>query len=184
MKRVPVETRRLTRSEAAARGVSFTSKHRVASSVKRVTANTPTFTDRQWAQSRIREREFSKAKTPKAKREARRATKETYAKDRTEIRNLKSGGTAIEFMDLTKPQLFKKLRKYRKHPVMLKFEGVKLNSGGDSGKPNANEEEQWFSASGRIDAEELLDPDNYDDFIVTEGAEESEQFGLVVYPRP
>ena len=45
--------RRLTREEAAARGVSYSAKRQVDASVKRVTQSTPIYTERQAVQMRL-----------------------------------------------------------------------------------------------------------------------------------
>jgi hypothetical protein len=49
----PTKFRRLTREEAAARGVSYGAKRQVDASVKRVTASTPLYTERQAVQMRL-----------------------------------------------------------------------------------------------------------------------------------
>jgi hypothetical protein len=174
------EYRRLNAGELKAQGFGPKSKRRVKASVGKITSKTKIYTDRELHTKAIRARKLAAAETPKQRREARRATKESFSKSRIEVRPLKSGGQAIEFKHLGRPELFKKLRKYQRHEIMMKFEGVKANSGGDSGRPR--DREQWFSAYDRIEAGELLDPDNFDDWLETNGADEADEFGLIVYP--
>jgi hypothetical protein len=50
---VPERTRRLTREEAARRGVNYSAKQQVDVSVKRVTKSTPIYSNRQATQARI-----------------------------------------------------------------------------------------------------------------------------------
>jgi hypothetical protein len=61
---LPPQLRRLTRAEAAHRGVSYAAKHRVDASVKRVTVSTPTCTDRE-ASDLARERRLGEKTTKK-----------------------------------------------------------------------------------------------------------------------
>src|ERR1700722_19618735 len=49
----PAKFRRLTREEAASRGVSYSAKRQVDVSVKRITQSTPIFTERQAVQARL-----------------------------------------------------------------------------------------------------------------------------------
>jgi hypothetical protein len=49
--RTPTKFRRLTRQEAAQRGVSYSAKRQVDANVKRVTASTPLYSNRQAAQA-------------------------------------------------------------------------------------------------------------------------------------
>jgi hypothetical protein len=51
--KTPRKFRRLTRAEAAARGVSYSAKRQVDASVRRVTSSTPIYTERQAVQVRL-----------------------------------------------------------------------------------------------------------------------------------
>jgi len=68
---VPLQTRRLTRSEAAARGVSYAAKRRVRADIKRVAKRTRLYTDREVATAKIRRKTGNL-----------RATRETNARER------------------------------------------------------------------------------------------------------
>jgi hypothetical protein len=69
--KTPTKFRRLTRDEAASRGVSYTAKRQVARSIKRVTASTPLYSNRQAATAAIRRKTGVST-----------ATRETYARER------------------------------------------------------------------------------------------------------
>ena len=90
---VPLQTRRLTRSEAAARGVSYTAKRRVRADIKRVTKRTWLYTDREVATAKIRRKSGNL-----------RATRETHARERRarahteKLIVIQPGGT---FVDVT-----------------------------------------------------------------------------------
>jgi hypothetical protein len=53
MAELPTKFRRLTRAEAAARGVSYSAKRQVDASVKQVTSSTPIYTERRAVQARL-----------------------------------------------------------------------------------------------------------------------------------
>lgn len=88
--------RRLTRDEAKRKGVSYTSKHMVDAKIKRVTKATKTYTNRKAAELRT-----------KVKREV-------YTKSRFETKKLKLGGISRVYKNLSKPDLFKRLKKEHK----------------------------------------------------------------------
>jgi hypothetical protein len=69
--KTPRKFRRLTRAEAAARGVSYSAKRQVAANVKHVTASTPLYSNRQAATATIRRKTGVST-----------ATRETYARER------------------------------------------------------------------------------------------------------
>lgn len=158
--------RRLTRAEAKRKGVSYSSKHQVAAHVKRVTKATKTYTNRKAAELRTG-----------AKREA-------FAKANIERRNLKSGGIVTEFKNLTKQNLFKKLRKYRDHEVLLKFHaapGAKFAEyKGRDITELRDEDELWFSGS-RVDADELLDDESFAKYLDHSDVAGALKYGLLVY---
>jgi hypothetical protein len=167
-KRVPSETRRLTRSEASRLGVSYGAKRRVNKSVKHVTHKTVLYTDRQVAEARLRVRTGDK-----------KITREKAAKANTETRSLKKGGKVIEFKKLDKAALFKLLRKYRDKLVMLHFRGG--NSGAMYKGKDISTEDTWHSGQERITARELLDPDNFADYMEGSNVDDIKTYGLVVY---
>lgn len=90
---VPQHTRRLTREEAARRGVSFSAKRQVRADIKRVTKRTKLYTDREVATAKIRRITGN-----------RQATRETYARERKarahteKLIVIQPGGT---FVDVT-----------------------------------------------------------------------------------
>src|ERR1700722_3361634 len=53
MAKIPTKYRRLTREEAALRGVSYSAKRQVDANIKRVTKSTPIYTNRQATQARM-----------------------------------------------------------------------------------------------------------------------------------
>lgn len=53
MTKIPTKYRRLTREEAALRGVSYSAKRQVDANIKQVTKSTPIYTNRQATQVRI-----------------------------------------------------------------------------------------------------------------------------------
>lgn len=176
--RVPKKTRRLTRDEAARLGVSYGAKRRVNASVKNVTKTTRLYTDRQVAEASIKRRALEAATTLGAKRKARKLNREKYEKSRVETRKLKSGGTVTEYKNLTKAQLMKRLRASGQKAVMLKF------TGGDKGamyKSRRLQAGEWRSSSATIDADELLDPGQFADFLETNGVSEIPRFSVIVY---
>lgn len=71
--RLPKRFRRLTKAEAKARGVSYSAKRQVSADVKKVTARTPLFTNRQAAERKLR--------TSKEKYSAYRHSKGQYGQD-------------------------------------------------------------------------------------------------------
>lgn len=170
MLRVPHNTRRLTRAEAKRLGVSYGAKRQVRTGVK-VTSATKLYTNRQVATAKI-----------KAKTKGKFVTKEHFTKGRVEFRTIKaSGGVIVEYKDLTKPALFKKLRKHRYNDVMVKFSGSDgkrgaMYKGRDIG------EEDWYSADARISADELLDEENWVMFLEDNEVSGDLRFGLIVYP--
>jgi hypothetical protein len=155
------ETRRLTRNEAARLGVSYGAKRRVVIGV-RVTKRTRLYTDRQAFQAKIG------------------TTKEKFSAARIEKRTLKKGGGVVEYKGLSKPQLMKRLRASRTKLVMVKFTG---NQAGKGSKYKGKEidDEEWFSADSRIEADELLDPDTFEQFLEDNDVSGSPRFGLIVY---
>jgi uncharacterized protein (DUF2147 family) len=166
-KRVPSETRRLTRAEASRLGVSYGAKRRVSKSVKHVTRKTVLYTDRQVATAKLR------AKTGNKK-----ATRESAHKANVETRTLKKGGEVIEYKNLTAQNLHKMLRKYRDKQVILHFKGGGSAAMYDGKHLAAG---QWVSGADRIYARELLDPHNFDQYLEDSRIEEASAFGLIVY---
>lgn len=162
----PKKFRRLTRAEASRLGKSYGAKHQVDASLKRVTKSTKTYTNRKAAELRTG-----------AKREA-------YAKANVERRNLKSGGIATEFRNLTKQNLFKKLRKYRDHEVLLKFHaapGAKFAEyKGKDITELYEDHELWFSGV-RVDAETLLDDEDFEKYLRHSDVAGALKYGLIVY---
>jgi hypothetical protein len=167
-KRVPSETRRLTRSEASRLGVSYGAKRRVSKSVKHVTRRTVLYTDRQVATAKLVRRTGNK-----------KITREKASKANIETRSLKKGGKVIEFKKLDAPALFKLLRKYRDKLVMLRFRGG--NSGAMYKGKDISSEDTWHSGQERIIARELLEPDNFADYMEGSNLEDIKTFGLIVY---
>jgi hypothetical protein len=90
---VPQHTRRLTREEAAKRGVSISAKRQVRADIKRVTKRTQLYTDREVATAKIRRITGN-----------RQATRETHARERKarartdKLIVIQPGGT---FVDVT-----------------------------------------------------------------------------------
>jgi hypothetical protein len=167
-KRVPSETRRLTRSEASRLGVSYGAKRRVSKSVKHVTRKTVLYTDRQVATSKLRVKTGNK-----------KATRESAHKANVEERTLKnSGNKVIEFKNLDKANFHKMLRKYRDKVVMVHFKG---GEAGQDYKGSRLGTGQWVSGHERILARELLDSANFDDYMDGSGVDEIKTFGLIVY---
>lgn len=164
--RVPRETRRLTRSEARRRGVSFSAKRRVRIGIK-VTSKTKLYTDRQVAEVKLK------------KKLGKRVTKEFFTKTRVHFRSIKAtGGVIVEYDNLTKPQLFKKLKKHSHNDVIIKFK-ARL----DARKYVVSAEGiGWRSADARAGAREILE--HWEMYLEDNEIEESEIFayGLVVYP--
>jgi hypothetical protein len=167
-KRVPSETRRLTRAEASRLGVSYGAKRRVSKSVKHVTRKTVLYTDRQVATAKLRVKTGNK-----------KATRENVSKANIEERSLKKGGRVIEFKKLNHSQLTKLLKKYRDKFVMLHFKGG--NSGAMYKGMDISTEDTWHSGQERITARELLDPDNFADYLEGSNVEDIKTFGLIVY---
>lgn len=169
MPKVPSDTRRLTRAEAKAVGVSYSAKRRVDKSVKKVTKRTKLFTDRQVATAK------------------KGISREAFTKGNIEVRHLKKGGTATEYKNLTKPNLFKLLRKYRAYEVLLKFHGAPgakfAEYKGNDITELHDEDDQWFSAPARIEAGTLLDDEEFQDFLEESGVSGSLKYGLIVYGR-
>lgn len=183
-KRVPRNTRRLTREEAARKGVSFSSKHRVSASVKRVTAKTPTYTDRQWAEASIRARRKAAAATPKERREAAHLTKERFAASRFETYDRKKAGGGREtvrvYSGLSKAQLMKILRKNRKAVVSLSFDAVRSGRTGRPGSGNPNE--HGWSTGVEAEAYDLIGP-NLADYLDAMGVEDEPlEYAVRIYP--
>jgi hypothetical protein len=167
-KRVPSETRRLTKAEAHRLGVSHSAKRRVSKSVKHVTRKTVLYTDRQVAEARLRVRTGNK-----------KITREAASKANIEQRTLKKGGKVIEFKKLDKAALFKLLRKYKDKLVLLHFKGG--NTGAMYKGKDISTDDTWHSGQERITARELLDADNFADYLEGSDVEDIKTFGLIVY---
>jgi hypothetical protein len=165
---VPAETRRLTRAEASRLGVSYSAKRRVNKSVKHVSRKTRLYTDREVATARVRVKTGDK-----------KATRESASEANIEKRTLKKGGNVIEFKKLNKAALFKLLRKYKNNIVMLHFKGG--NTGAMYKGRDISTEDTWHSGQERITARELLDPDNFADYLEGSDVEDIKTFGLIVY---
>lgn len=159
------KTRRLTRAEAKRLGVSWSAKRRVDAKLKTVTKRTKLYTDRQVAEAKHGKR------------------REIVAGEKKEIRTLKAGGTATEFKNLTKPNLIKVLKKYRQKIVILKFHGAEGSRRSEyKGKDiSTSDDEQWFTAHERINAEELLDPDIFNDYLEDSDVSGSLKYSVIVY---
>lgn len=139
--------------------MSYGAKRRVRIGVK-VTKKTVTYSDRQVAQKKLG------------------TSKEKATKARMVPRNpLKSGKKVREWKNLSKPQLFKILRKYRDKEVFLTFTGGKDMGAEYKGRDISSE--QTFSAATRIDAQELFD--YFDEYVEEQGITGKPKFGLTVY---
>lgn len=182
-KKPPQSFRRLTKAEASRLGVSYSAKRQVSAGIKRgnVTKATRLYTNRE-------------AATIDLKRHNGFATREKYAAGRVEVRILKKGGKATEYKGLSKAELMKRLKKSGNKPVLLKFGGGKKKGGrkfevGGGGSPSGATykgddvgDDDWYSAFERIDADELLDKDNFNNFLEDSKIDgEPSQYGLVVY---
>jgi hypothetical protein len=167
-RRVPSETRRLTRVEASRLGVSYGAKRRVNKSVKHVTSKTVLYTDRQVATEKLVRKTGNK-----------KITREKASQANIEERSLKKGGRVIEFKKLDRSQLTKLLKKYRNKLVMLHFRGG--NSGAMYKGKDISTEDTWHSGQERITARELLDPDNFADYLEGSNVDDIKTFGLIVY---
>jgi hypothetical protein len=167
-KRVPSETRRLTRSEASRLGVSYGAKRRVNKSVKHVTHKTVLYTDRQVATAKLVRRTGNK-----------KITRESASKSNTERRTLKKGGNVIEFKRLSSAELFKNLKKYRDKIVLLHF-----NSTGSDAMYNGRvlSAGEWVSGGERITARELLTEEGFSNYLEDSRVEGTiKEYGLIVY---
>jgi hypothetical protein len=175
----PSKTRRLTRDEAERLGVKYSAKTRVREGAKRVSKRTPLYSDRQAHTASIKAKAILAAKSPKELREARRITKEKYRNSRIERRKTKRGVDVTEFKNLSKADLMKRLKAAGNREVMLKFTGGPGRK--SSYKGRELEQDEWFSAMARIDAEELLDPEQFDEFLELNDIDGEPRFGLIVY---
>lgn len=167
---IPVKTRRLTKAEAARLGISHKAKQRVAANVKRVTRSTPKYSDREVANFVL-----------SAKRGV-HTTKERETKFKFSRFKKKSGGETIEFKDLSKAQLFKKLKKYKDKPVRFKFGGGGPAGGAGGGHAKYEDkdigDDDWYT-SQEYDAQQALD--HWDDVLADSEVEDVENFGLMVF---
>jgi hypothetical protein len=89
----PAKFRRLTREEAAARGVSYSAKRQVDASVKRITQSTPIYTERQAVQMRL-------GTTKERYKEDIRARRRSYANETIKKRqeNAKNSRTIRDYL--------------------------------------------------------------------------------------
>lgn len=171
---IPVKTRRLTRAEAEKVGKKFSAKNRVAANVKRVTKATRIYTDREVAQFKI------------SARTGTHVSKETLTQARMTVFHRKGGskrgpGDTLEFKNLSKAQLFKLLKKYKKFPVILKASGESRTGGAvnANAKYDGHDLGDDWKSSDEWDAEEVYE--NFDAVLEDSGFEDIENFGLVVF---
>lgn len=161
----PKKFRRLTRAEASRLGKSYGAKHQVDASLKRVTKATKTYTNRKAQELRTGRK------------------REVFARERVEVRPLKSGGVAIEYKNLSKQNLMKLLKKYRKKIVLLKFHGQEGSRRAEykGHDISTSDDDQWFTAHERINADELLDSDEFEQYLEDSDVSGTLKFSLIVY---
>jgi hypothetical protein len=155
--------RRLTRQEAAKRGVSYSAKLQVPVG-KKVTARTKLISNRQAHNEAIRLRERTLGKSAK---QARKATKESYAKSRRPIeRTMRNGRKEHAYYNLSPREMRSILRKHEGQGVVLLM-FAEFGGGGASGAPAGH---GWRYGLSEADAGELLDPDALADYEDASGA--------------
>jgi hypothetical protein len=117
-----------------------------------------------------------------SKAAGKRVSREAHTATRIERSVTKKGQKITEYKNLTKAELIKALKKAGGRSVLLKFKGVPhagaLYRGRDISTLN---DEHWVSGAGRISAEELLDEDNFADFVEMSGISGKPLYGLIVY---
>jgi hypothetical protein len=152
--------RRLTRDEAARLGVSYGAKRQVAAGVKRVTKSTKLYSNREAHEATIKARARANATTPKERRAASKLTKERYAERRTQSFFTKGGKEVKSYNDLSEKEFFRVLKRAGNKQVVPHFLAERNSQGGSGthGKP------KWSSGS-RIEADEISDPDDLEDWL-------------------
>jgi len=101
---LPPRLRKLTRAEAAARGVSYTAKRRVNADLKKITKRTRLYSDREVAEAKLG------------------TTKQAFTKinKHKTIRKI-SSGKMVHYSDLSKEEFFLLLEKYHSKLVQPHF---------------------------------------------------------------
>ncbi len=175
-RQIPVKTRRLTRAEAARIGVSFKAKNRVSAAIPKgkATKRTARYTDREVENFRL-----SSILGKHTKKE--RVTQARISRFKT-----KAGSETLEFKNLSKAQLFKLLKKYKKEKVRFKFGG---GTGGATGAGNNlgakydghDIGDDWYTSHDAYEAEEAME--NFDQVLEDSGVEDVKEFGLVIFDQ-
>lgn len=181
-----LETRRLTKTEAARLGVSHKAKRRVSVDVKKVTRSTRLYTDREVAEARIRERiELQTGKKVKGI-----VSREKYSVGRQEFRTQKkTGGVIIEFKNLDIQQLFKLFNKYGTglRGGIIKYAGTNAGGGMYKDVNLAENPTRWYSTS-QVVLRHMINRHNFLDHLEDSGFEGDDEdlknmkYGLIVYP--
>jgi hypothetical protein len=143
--------RKLNASELKARGLGPKSKTRVLASVKRVTAKTRVYSDRELHQKNIRARKLAEARTPAERKAARTFTKERYASLRYVETKTKSGVYNTTYNDMTQREFFRVLKRNEGRYVVPHFLAER-QSFGPSGTGDG--EAKWSSGT-RIKPHEI-----------------------------
>lgn len=156
--RPPPPTRRATPAELKRMGYSAGSKRRVKASIKRVTAKTKSYSDREIAQRKL----------------GRTKEKETAA--RIQRTNLKKGGSSITYNKLNRAQLGRVLRRHRDAAVVLRIKGQGL------GTMSGGVRRQWVTGPD-VDADTLISKEGFDEYLNETNIEGiPQQYSLTVYP--
>jgi hypothetical protein len=152
------EFRRLTRDEARRKGVSYSSKHQVAKHIKRVTKRTKTYTNRKAAELRT-----------KTKREA-------YTKSRFETKALKKGGVSRVYKNLSKADLFKRLKHERPDTeAILYAEGNRAGANYEKAKGKV-----WSSVSLTTVSNINGEPSYFDRLLKRANITDAKKFALIL----
>lgn len=169
--RKPNSFRRLTKAEASRVGVSYGAKRMVRASVKRVTANTPTISNREASTKAI-------IRTQRSTGQRKIRSKEAYTKSRAPIiREAKSGGKAETHNNLSKRDLTRLLKINRNRRVVLIIHADR------SGKNYKNKGAVWSHGVSQVDAETLLDAESFDEYLKASAiTSRPDRYGLEVLP--
>lgn len=152
--KVPAQTRRLTRDEAAARGVSYSAKRRVKVGVK-VGAKTRLYTDREVAQAKLGK------------------SKEAAQKARTHVKERREGGGQIKSLsNMRKAQMMRELRRVRGRKVVIHFKGQW------GGRYKADKDGDQWKSGDLIDADEAIS--HIDEYIEEADAGDSVAYGITI----
>lgn len=164
-------------------GYSPTAKRRVALRVKRVTAKTKTFSDRQVATAKIKRAARATGAKYETKRKGKRIflpirSKEQYTASRTpRSRETKGGGQQSTYGNLSRRDLNKLLRANRNARVVLIIHADR------SGERYRNKGAVWTHGVSQVDAETLLDSDSFDAYLRASSiTSRPDRFGLEVLP--